>query len=336
MIVCKFGGTSVGSAERFAAAAARVEERRGRGCVAVVSAMAQVTRELHRMGALAAAGDLAAARAQLAATLDHHRETLAALEVGDGAAAWVDAAIAHQRWRLDELLAAVAARRALAPSESDRLLASGELLSSRLLAAALRRRGVAVAWVDPRDLVVTDARFGRARPDETAIAAAVERWVRPAVDGGEVVVTGGFVGRTPAGETTILGWESSDYTATLLGAALRADLVEIWSDVDGVFTADPRLVAGAVQVPLLSYREAADLAFFGAKVLHPATMEPVARDGVPVRIRNSFAPEREGTLVTREGAGLGIRGIAAEEAMRRRRVVVAAPPLAFLRGDASM
>ena len=200
----------------------------------------------------------------------------------------------------------------LAPSESDRLLASGELLSSRLLAAALRRRGVAVAWVDPRSLVVTDARFGRARPDETAIAAAVERWVRPAVDGGEVVVTGGFVGLTPAGETTILGWESSDYTATLLGAALRADLVEIWSDVDGVFTADPRLVAGAVQVPLLSYREAADLAFFGAKVLHPATMEPVARDGVPVRIRNSFAPEREGTLVTREGAGLGIRGIAAE------------------------
>ncbi|HEX2164527.1 MAG TPA: hypothetical protein VHM02_11310, partial [Thermoanaerobaculia bacterium] len=145
---------------------------------------------------------------------------------------------------------------------------------------------------------------------------------RPELAAGRAVVTGGFVGRAPGGETTILGWEASDYSATLLGAALPAELVEIFSDVDGVFTADPRLVPGARLVPRLSYAEATDLAWLGAKVLHPKTMAPVARRGVPVRIRNSFRPEHEGTLV---GPGVADaaapRGVAAKGGLTPEEVV---------------
>jgi aspartate kinase len=164
----------------------------------------------------------------------------------------------------------------------------------------------------PRDLIATDDRFGHARPDMAEIERRVAERVRPVLATGSVVVTGGFVGRAPGGETTILGWEASDYSATLLGAALPASLVEIFSDVDGVYTADPRVVPTARMVPRMSYAEATDLAHFGAKVLHPATMEPVARRGVPVRIRNSFRPEHEGTLVSAAGGEAGgPRGVAA-------------------------
>ena len=312
MIVVKLGGTSVGSGERFAAAAELVLERRCRGCLAVVSAMGKVTRELHDLARLAVAGELGEARARLAAVGDRHRAALGAAGVPTAEAAWVEEALAAELARVEGLLAVAARERLLAPPAWDEVLATGELLSSRLLTAVLRGRGARALWVDPRDLVVTDDRFGRARPDEAAIADRVARVVRPALEQGELVVTGGFVGREPGGATTILGWEASDYSATLLGAALPAEWVEIFSDVDGVFTADPRLVPTARLIPVMSYREAADLAFFGAKVLHPATMEPIARRGIPLTIRNSFRPDGAGTLVTSGAAAeAGPRGVAA-------------------------
>jgi len=299
MIVCKFGGTSVGSGERFAATAERVIERRGRGCLVVVSAMARVTRELARILEAAPAGGDDEVRGLIVGLRERHLLAIDEAEVAPGEREWAAAALADKLARVEGLAAAAAAAGSFTAAQRDAVLAAGELVSSRILAAVLRSRGVDVEWIDPRDLIATDDRFGRARP----------------LEAGRVVVTGGFVGRAPGGETTVLGWEASDYSATLLGAALPAELVEIFSDVDGVFTADPRLVPGARQVPRMSYAEATDLAFFGAKVLHPATMEPVARRGVPVRIRNSFNPRHEGTLVTGEAGGPAPRGVAARGGM---------------------
>ena len=327
MIVCKFGGTSVGTADRFLATADRVVERRDRGCLAVVSAMSRVTRELDRLAVLAGEGRLAEARGVLEGLRERHREAIVEAGVAGGEAAWALAAVDDELARVDELAVAAAAGGALPEPARDAILATGELLSSRVLAAVLRSLGVDVEWIDPRDLVATDDRFGHARPDEPEIGRRVAEQVGPVLTSGRVVVTGGFVGRAPGGETTILGWEASDYSATLLGAALPAELVEIFSDVDGVYTADPRLVPAARLVPRMSYAEATDLAFFGAKVLHPATMVPVARRGVPVRIRNSFRPEHEGTLVSVAGgdAGSGPRAVAArgELSAARLRTLVA-------------
>jgi aspartate kinase len=311
MIVCKFGGTSVGSGERFAAVAERVIERRHRGCLAVVSAMARVTRELDRLLEVAPAGGGDEVRALLAGLRERHLLALAEAEVAAGERAWAAAALEDELARVAGLAAEAATAGAFAAPARDAVLAAGELVSSRILTAVLRSRGVDAEWIDPRDLVATDDRFGRARPLEAEIERRVGERVRPALEAGRVVVTGGFVGRAPGGETTVLGWEASDYSATLLGAALPAELVEIFSDVDGVYSADPRLVPGARLVPRMSYAEATDLAFFGAKVLHPATMEPVARRGVPVRIRNSFNPAHEGTLVTGEAGEPTPRGVAA-------------------------
>ncbi|HEX6204101.1 MAG TPA: aspartate kinase [Thermoanaerobaculia bacterium] len=311
MIVCKFGGTSVGTGERFAAAADRVGERRQGGCLAVVSAMARVTRELNAIAEAASAGGGDEVRQRRDALRERHLAAISEAGVAAGERGWVVAALEAELAEVERLAAEAAAAGGLADPARDRILAAGELISSRILAAVLTSRGVDALWVDPRDLVATDDRFGRARPDEAEIERRVAERARPALAAGRVVVTGGFVGRAPGGETTILGWEASDYSATLLGAALPADLVEIWSDVDGVYTADPRLVPGARRVPRMSYAEATDLAFFGAKVLHPATMEPVARRGVPVRIRNSFNPSHEGTLVTAEPGEPAPRGVAA-------------------------
>src|SRR5581483_2968663 len=148
----------------------------------------------------------------------------------------------------------------VSPRANDAVVSLGELLSSRIVAAALAARGVASEWVDPRDLVATDDGFGGARPDRARIRRQVDARARPLLAAGKVVVTGGYVGRAPSGATTTMGRESSDLSATLLGGALRADAVEIWTDVDGILTADPRLVPAARLVERLSYHEAACLA----------------------------------------------------------------------------
>ncbi|MGZ6970114.1 MAG: aspartate kinase, partial [Thermoanaerobaculia bacterium] len=198
---------------------------------------------------------------------------------------------------------------------SDALLAVGELMSSRLVAAALRARGTDAAWIDPREILATDATHGAAQPDERETARRVAARVVPELKAGRVVVTGGFVGAAPDGSTTTLGRGGSDYSAALFGAALydagrAVDRIEIWTDVDGILTADPRVVPAARLVPEVSAAEAAELAFFGAKVLHPAAIRPAVARGIPVAVRNTFRPEGAGTIVRRDAAGTGVRAIA--------------------------
>ncbi len=336
VVVLKFGGTSVDGGERIAGVAELVAARREPRLV-VISAMARVTSELQALAARAAGGDLEGARGGLAELAERHRRALAGVSEGaaNGWPAEVRAAIAAEEERVAGELARIAAAGEVAPRANDAVVALGELLSSRLVAAALAARGVAVEWIDPRDLVVTDRGFGGARPDRAAIHGAVERRARPALGGGAVVVTGGYVGGAPAAgrrpaATTTMGRESSDLSATLLGGALRASAVEIWTDVDGILTADPRLVAAARLVPALSYREAACLARLGAKVIHPDTVAPAAAVGTPVRIRNRFRPEVPGSVIGPQPAATPLWGIAAREtllASRDGRLVKAQFPL---------
>jgi aspartate kinase len=196
----------------------------------------------------------------------------------------------------------ISERGAVTPPLLDKLVAVGELWSSRLVAAFLADAALPVQWIDARHVVRTDGRHRHATPDLAATDEAVRRLVRPALALDRVVVIGGFIGAGPDGATTTLGRGGSDYSAALLGACLLADEIEIWTDVDGVFSADPRIVERARVLSALSYEDAEILATFGAKVLHPKTIEPAAALDIPVRVLNSRRPDEPGTRIDATGS----------------------------------
>ncbi|HTS02720.1 MAG TPA: lysine-sensitive aspartokinase 3 [Thermoanaerobaculia bacterium] len=313
--VLKFGGTSVGTAERIRDVACLVARRGGDPCVVVVSAMGGVTDELVGLKISSNGKERAAADAGLERLAQRHRHALDALQLPSGEKGATAAAVEEELDRARILSTGISLLEEISPRTSDALLSVGEMISSRLVAPALRAAGIPAVWVDPRDVLVTDAAHGAALPDEAATAANVAARVLPELDAGRVVVTGGFVGATREGVTTTLGRGGSDYSAALLGAALKdagraVGAIEIWTDVDGILTADPRIVPAARPVPEVSAAEAAELAFFGAKVLHPATIRPAVARGIPVRVRNSFRPDAPGTTVRAEAAGVGVRALA--------------------------
>ena len=315
MLVMKFGGTSVGTGERIAGVAELVASRLAEGPFVVVSAMGGVTDALLDLSRAAREGDRGAASAALVTLGEKHHAAVEALGLGSARAAALRERIERELGRLEALATGVALLGELSARTTDAICAAGELLSSALAAAALETRGVPVALVDPREWMATDATHGAALPDEAALSANAARRLLPERAAGKVVVTGGFVGASPSGTTTTLGRGGSDYSAALLGAALRdagapVSAIEIWTDVDGILTADPRVVPSARIVPEVGYAEAAELAFFGAKVLHPATIRPAVARGIPVRVRNTFRPEGAGTTVTAEAPGAGIRALA--------------------------
>ena len=300
MRVMKFGGTSVADAPaiRRVAAVVTTEHLASRTGppVVVVSALGGVTDRLLQAASLARAGDNDAARRLVDALHARHTELLAALvpgAAGDAARAAVDAQFVH----LMALIAALSVLREASPRSLDAVAAIGELASCHIVTAALTAEGLPAVAVDPRTLIVTDESFMAAIPQPEATRALVDVRLRPVVASGRIAVTGGFVGATRGGVATTLGRGGSDYSAALLGAALDADEIQIWTDVDGMLTADPRVVDHARPVPVLSFGEAAELAYFGAKVLHPKTIQPAAARNIPVRILNTFRPDAPGTLI---------------------------------------
>ncbi len=287
MIVAKFGGTSVADADAIKRLVGIVAERQTERPVVVVSALARITDALLD---LEHAG--ATLEARLSAILERHRTVASNLGLPPAAFARIEEdAQALRQWL------ALRAGSPWRPFESDHVVSHGELWSSRLVAAALESSGVASSWVDARQVVVTDARFTKAIPQFDEIKRCAECLIRPLTEGSIVPVTQGFIGGTSDGQTTTLGRGGSDYTASLLGAALGAARVEIWTDVDGILSADPRIVPDAHLLAEASYHEAAELAAFGAKVLHPATQSPLVDAGIPCWVLNSFAPERPGTRI---------------------------------------
>ena len=291
-VVMKFGGTSVEDAAAMRRTAAIVSGRRARGLqpIVVVSAMAKVTDQLLVAASTAARGEREAALAISDRLLARHHAVAAELEVD---AAWLPAEFAA----LNEVLRGLAAVGELTPRISDMIVSYGERLSSRVLAGVFIKHGLDAQHVDARTCIITDAQHMRAVPDDARIEEQLRKFVLPHAEAGKTVVMGGFIGATETGVTTTLGRGGSDYTGALVGAGIHAEAIEIWTDVDGIMTTDPRVVPQALRVRSISFEEAAELAYFGAKVLHPATILPAVRKNIPVLVLNSRNAENEGTRI---------------------------------------
>ena len=294
-VVMKFGGTSVADAASFENVARIVATARAASPVVVVSAMSGVTDSLLAATTTAIEGNVNDAIALLEKTFQRH-EAVARGLLTDSEAENFSSQIKLTSNATARLLPAIqpeSTRKAI----QDAVVAFGETLSSALLAAVLNERGIAAQQVDARRCIITNDEYTCAAPLITETFAACQKELRPLLAENVIPVLGGFIAATTSGATTTLGRGGSDYTAALVGAALSADEIQIWTDVTGVLTADPRVVPEAQTVERLSYAEASELAYFGAKVLHPKTIQPAIEGSIPVRICNSRAPEQIGTLV---------------------------------------
>jgi len=315
MVVQKFGGTSVADPEairRLIEIVRAARTRDARGPAVVVSAMSGVTDSLLAVAASAGAAQLQEALAKTQQIRDRHLACARALVTGPRREQLLRQIDAHAD-ELVDLVKALAVLREISARTLDVVAATGELLSSRIIATALTCAGVDAEWVDARQVIVTNDEHTRATPLARETNARLRSIVVPALDGGRVPVLGGFVGATVAGHTSTLGRGGSDYSGALVGAGVDASEIQIWTDVDGMLTADPRVISTPRLVSQLSFGEAAELAYFGAKVLHPSTILPAVERNIPVRILNSWKPEAEGTLITGTGSSrAGLTGLASK------------------------
>jgi aspartate kinase len=297
MIVMKFGGTSVQDANAIERAATIVKGRLEQEPVVVVSAMAKVTDQLLTMARAAGNGDRKTALSLSRALRERHYNTAGEL-LGTALFTEFHGDLGVYFEALDELLRGIVAVGELTPRTTDHVAAFGEILSSRIVAAAFSARGIDSTMVDSRDCVVTDNEHMRAAPlvEETNERLHVK--VQPLLDKGRVPVMGGFIGATKAGVTTTIGRGGGDFSAALIGAGLDVERIEIWTDVDGMLTTDPNLCPEARRIKVISFDEAAELAYFGAKVLHPATVLPAIQKNIPVYVLNARNPDCEGTRIS--------------------------------------
>ena len=310
----KFGGTSVGDAACMARVCQIVgNASRESTVVVVVSAMSGVTNKLVEAATKSEAGELDQAISIFEGLRKQHDTALRTLISDDKRRAAISSALEPIFAEGERLCRGTAFLRELTPRTMDAISSLGERLSAPMVSGALCERGFPSESVEATSLIVTDPHHGGAEPIMEATREKCDDRLRPLLRKGLVPVVTGFIGATKTGELTTLGRGGSDYSATILGAAVDADEVIIWTDVNGVLTADPRLVPDAKTIAEISYREAAELAYFGAKVLHPKTLRAVAPAGIPVWIRNSFAPEQVGTKITPQGRsnGGGVKALTA-------------------------
>ena len=296
IVVMKFGGTSVENSAAIKRLIDIVDRQQGIQPVVVVSALARVTDQLLDAGRSATAGHLGSALNTVRNIYVRHEEIADSLVIG-AAYAELDRALRSEFQALEALLQELENSRELDWKAQDQLLGFGECFSSRLVAAALCEAGRQAAYVDARSCIVTDARHGQASPLWDATNRRVQEVVGPLLRAAKVPILGGFIASTADGLPTTLGRGGSDFSASIVGAALGALRIEIWTDVDGVMTTDPKLCADARVIRKMSFDEAAELAHFGAKVLHPATLAPAMRENIPVHVLNSRNPEAEGTVI---------------------------------------
>jgi aspartate kinase len=297
MIVMKFGGTSVESAEAIERVAEIVASRGKQSPVVIVSAMGGVTDQLVSMGQNAPSGDCETSLGALESMRERHLQTAREL-LGKKRAATLAPRLEPYFSELENFVRGLAAVRELTPRGSDYLLSFGELLSSIMVADAFIARGLKAAWVDSRACLVTDATYTHAVPQLAETRERCEAKIPPLLSKKRIPVMGGFIAATREGVPTTLGRGGSDYSAAIIGAALDADRIEIWTDVEGMMTTDPRLCPDAKTIKQISFNEAAELAYFGAKVLHPATLLPAIHQNIPVYVLNSRNVKSTGTEIT--------------------------------------
>jgi aspartate kinase len=299
LVVMKFGGTSVEDPAAIGRTAAIVAGRvsMGKQPVVVVSAMAKVTDQLISAARAASTGDRTGALAISSRLRSRHLDTACALVKDPAEAAALTRVVDEKFNALDEVLRGLAAILELTPRISDLIVSYGERISSRIVAAAFREQGINAAHVDAREIIITDSQFQKAIPQDSAIERRAHEKLLPLTAEGKVPVMGGFIASNEAGLTTTLGRGGSDFTGALVGGAVSAEAIEIWTDVDGIMTADPRICPDALRVKVISFEEAAELAYFGAKVLHPATILPAVKKNIPVLVLNSRNASCEGTRI---------------------------------------
>jgi aspartate kinase len=296
MLVMKFGGTSVECAESIARVSRIVSGRLPKYPVVIVSAMAKVTDQLQAAGELSRKGELSKAL-QILESIEQRHEAVARELIPARHGDVIHGVLGPLFDEARRLLKAIASVGELTGRTNDRLLGFGERWSSLLIHETFRASGIASVHVDATEVILTNADFSHAGPQMELIKASVELRLLPLVQNGLVPVLGGFIGSAPDGIPTTLGRGGSDFTASIIGANIGAECIEIWTDVDGMMTADPRICSDAQNIDVISFEEAAELAHFGAKVLHPQTLQPAVELGIPVYVLNSRHPERAGTRV---------------------------------------
>ncbi len=316
MIIIKFGGTSLGDAQRVARAIDIVAERQDRKPIVVVSALAGVTNDL--VAATEAARECNVERVNeiIGAVRQRHEDV--AMRLVQQKFDFFESFIKQLDKQIDQIhtiLRGIALLGEITMRAKDKVVAIGEKLSSVLFAYSMMMRALPGEHVDSEEVVITDSRFGEASPMMENTRAAAGRVLLPLLERNRIPVMGGFIGRTRDGATTTLGRGGSDYSAAIIGAAIGAEEIQIWTDVDGMMTSDPRLIPTARVIDRISYVEAAELAWFGAKVLHPRTIAPAVAQHIPVRVLNTHNTASSGTLISEEGDtrdAAGPRAVAAK------------------------
>ena len=326
MAVMKFGGTSVGTASAMRQAISIVAEQRKSGVpLVVLSACSGITNKLIRIAEAAGAGSLDDALVIIAEVRKHHVDLVRELIESEPLQAELIGTIDGYVTHLEMLAKGIEIVGELTERSKDKFCSFGELLSTTVFAAAMNEHGLASQWLDVREVMITDDRYGFARPIEETCLAKTEELIRPLLDSGVIVVTQGYIGSTVAGKTTTLGRGGSDLSAALLGAWLHDDSIQIWTDVDGVMTCDPRLVPEARSIRVMTFSEAAELAYLGAKVLHPDTIAPAVKKNIPVYVLNSQHPDSKGTLITDDPAllsGMSYGGLVKSIAVKKGQAIV--------------
>jgi aspartate kinase len=296
VIVMKFGGTSVEDAPAIDRVAAIVKSRLHERPFVVISAMAKVTDQLLAMAAAAGRGQRQQALENCRNLRERHYLTAGEL-LDTGLHTELHSELGAEFDALDELLRGIAAVGELTPRTSDYVVSFGERLSSMIATPSFAARGIPAKLLDARQVIITDGQHGRAVPQADDINDRLHDIVKPLMERGCVPIMGGFLGATPEGVPTTIGRGGSDLSAALVGAGLNAERIEIWTDVDGMKTTDPRICPDARRIKVISFEEAAELAYFGAKVLHPATVLPAVEKNIPVLVLNSRNPANEGTRI---------------------------------------
>jgi aspartate kinase len=304
MIVMKFGGTSVEDATAIRRLTSIVRSQLHCQPIVAVSAMGKTTNSLLECARLAASSDLTAAQSKLETIAAHHFKTvdqLARAEEKD----LLQMMLGNRFDEINATLEEIKQAGEITLRLSDAMSSNGELLSSLVVAAAFRAEEMNGIWVDVRPLMRTNDDFTRAAVQFEVANPKLKEGFTAALSNGGVPVTQGFIGSTAYGVTTTIGRGGSDYSASIIGAALDADEIQIWTDVDGILTTDPRIVSEAAKVKTISFAEASELAYFGAKVLHPSTLLPAMAKEIPVCVRNSRKPQNEGTAIVRTAPSSG-------------------------------
>lgn len=322
MLVMKFGGTSVKDAEAIERLVSIVKSKLTQKPVVVSSAISKSTDTLLSAATLASEGNIDSAEVIITELNQRHIDIAKNILKGSREYSAVKQIINGYFSEINDLLKGVFLLSELSPRTSAKIVSYGELLSTSIIAAAFNFNHIYAELFDSRKFIITDDNYLKGEPIIEEITSRVTSYLKPVISNGVVPVVQGFIASNSAGIATVLGRGGSDYTASLLGLALEAEAIEIWTDVDGMLTADPRKVKGTKIINKISFEEAAELAYFGAKVLHPLTIQPAVEKNIPVWIKNSLAPDVEGTLIVKDSvsesdvssnSGHGIKSIACKE-----------------------